>query len=163
MHEVIVEHDLPLFAVGDWGPLAICRCVGPPIVEHLYLIREHHRKMIERFPKIVRVTVVEPRSMLNFDDKARRTSARLQAEMHQDMLASCQVVRAPGFLSSILRSIMLGVTAMSRPPYPTRVCPSLQEAANFLSEELIRHDIPLQAPDLNEAIETFLGKLAPTT
>ncbi len=159
MIPVKLSYQEPHFAVGHWDRVLLIRFVGAPSAEQLQRVRDEQREVVKRLGKVAMFTLIEPRSGLNFDEKARRRSSALLAEMRGDVLCGVQIVLKAGFFASIIRSVMFGVNALGKPPYPTRVCASIEEAADFVSGELSKHGQSCTAKDLQRAADEFMSLL----
>jgi hypothetical protein len=152
-----IHHDEDFLRIASWDRVLIIRFVGAPGVEHLRLVRDQQFALVERVGgKVAMFTVITPRGSIKFDDEARRASSELLDEMKKNILVGTQVVLKQGFFGSIVRSVMMGVNMVSKPPYPTKVCPSLPEAADFVAEQFAANGHNLMPDDLATAVETAM-------
>jgi hypothetical protein len=134
---VEIHHDEEGLRIASWQRLLIMRFVGAPTLAHLRRVRDEQGRLVRRVAgKVAMVSVVVPRASISFDEETRRGSAQLLDEMKGHILVGTQIVLKGGFFSSIVRSVMMGVNMVTRPPYPTRVCSTLQEGADFVAEQL---------------------------
>lgn len=152
-----IHHDEEFLRIASWDRVLIIRFVGPPGVDELRRVRDEQFALVDRVDgKVAMFTVISPRGSLKFDDETRRASNQLLDEMKGNILVGTQVVLKTGFFGSIVRSVMMGVNMVSKPPYPTKVCPSLSEAADFVAEHLAENGHTLMPDDLAAAVEAAM-------
>lgn len=149
-----IHHDEELLRIASWDRVLIIRFVGPPGVDHLRRVRDQQFSLVDRVSgKVAMFTVISPRGSLKFDDETRRASSELLEEMKGNILVGTQVVLKQGFFGSIVRSVMMGVNMVAKPPYPTKVCQTLPEGADFVAEHLAQNGHTLMPDDLAAAVE----------
>lgn len=157
MIEPEIHHDEDLLRIASFDRVLIIRFVGAPSVAHLRLVRDEQSSLVDRVGgKVAMFSVITPHGSIKFDDEARRLSNELLDEMKKNILVGTQVVLKAGFFGSIVRSVMMGVNMVSKPPYPTKVCPSLGEAADFVAEHLAQNGHTLMPDELAGAVETAM-------
>lgn len=149
-----LEHEDGGFRIGTFGSAVLIRFEGAPGPEQLEHVFTVQQKLVEATGnKVAMVSVIFPAG-LSFDDEARKKSSKLLAKMRDDILVGTQIVTKAGFFASIIRSVMIGVQAMAKPEYPTKICSSIRDGADFVSEHLGEAGLPVGPDELADAIYT---------
>jgi hypothetical protein len=160
MDGVEIHHTEDTVRIASWERLLIMRFVGAPTIGSLRKVRDEQRALVDRVGgKVAMVSVIAPRAQIKFDDEARKSSGELLNEMKGNILVGTQIVVKQGFFGSIVRSVMMGVNMMSKPPYPTKVCSSVRDGADFVAEHLAKAGHNLMPDDIAAAISTVLEGL----
>lgn len=155
---VEILHDEETLRIAAWDRVLIMRFVGAPNVDGLRRIRDQQKQLVAKVDgKVAMMSVINPKAQIKFDDEARKTSAELLNEMKANILVGTQIVVKQGFFASIVRSVMMGVNLMSKPPYPTRICANLQEGADFVAEHLGTAGHTVMPDDIVAALATALS------
>jgi hypothetical protein len=158
--DVTVHHDEELLRIASWRRILMLRFVGAPTIDRLTRVRDEQHALVRRIDgKVAMLTVVAPRAQISFDDETRRSTARLLNEMKGNILVGTQIVLKGGFFASIVRSVMMGVNLLSRPPYPTKVTADPREGVDFVAEHLSRAGFPELPDDILAALESAMDGL----
>lgn len=147
-----LEHEEGGFRIGTFGSAVIIRFAGAPKPEQLERVYEVQQDLVNATgTKVAMVSVIFPAG-LSFDEEARKKSSKLLEGMRDDILVGTQIVTKEGFFASIIRSVMMGVQAMAKPEYPTKICASIRDGAEFASEHLTAAGLPVDTEELATAV-----------
>lgn len=145
-------HEEGGFRIGTFASALIIRFEGAPKPDQLNRVYLAQQELVKATgSKVAMVSVIFPAG-LSFDEEARKKSSKLLEKMRDDILVGTQIVTKQGFFASIIRSVMMGVQAMAKPEYPTKICGSIRDGADFVAEQLAAHDLPVGPDELADAI-----------
>lgn len=118
------------------GPLFVNAWWDAPRARELDAILDAQLKAYEGSGKLGVVTLIRPSFVPHVDEATRKASARIRRELEPTYVSSAFLIDSSGFLAAITRSVLSGIHALSRAPYPTFVHTDVLEIARFTEREL---------------------------
>jgi hypothetical protein len=103
-------------------------------------MRTEHVAFLKRSDRMVASCTVmhKMQGMTSVDEEVRKEAAIRLQEVRDRTSASLMVVLSTGFTATVIRSLIAGVTMLSRPKYPHKVASSVEEGFTWLSTTLAK-------------------------
>ena len=121
----------PGFAVGAFGPLVVSVWDASPSEEHV----RHAGSVlttVARVEKKMLVMAVVGRDTPPPDAIVRDLLAKDMARVGPNIAGMAQVIEGLGFRAATMRAVLTGMGFVIKPGYPQKVCPTVDEASEFL-------------------------------
>jgi hypothetical protein len=159
MHEARILHLVPGLVVGEVGPVCatIWRDEVDPARFEQQLAGVAH--IAARFPKRAAfVCIVEPTCEPPNQEMRERSRAMLETHA-KDLACVAAVIEGSGFRASIARSVLSGITRLSRSATPQHFCAHVTEAGPWVGQH-----VAIDARSFVETVEVWRNSLpAPRT
>lgn len=154
MSAPIVVHEDERLQIATWSRVFINRWKTAATVEHLDVLFEHERALIDSVGdgRIVVLTTLQDRTGMMPDGRARKRAERIALATRSAQILQAQVVEGDGFVSATARALLTGVTLASRVPYPIKVFRSESAALPWIGEGLARAGYGRDAAGLAAAL-----------
>jgi hypothetical protein len=144
--------DIQLFGIG---PLFVTRWSN---AVHISLLHDQHEAQVahaKEHGRLAILAVIDHKGMPKVDNvnqEFRDTAQRYSIENQDRVHALAYVIPMDGFVGSIARSVVAGITMVLRQPFPTRAFKTADEGMAWLGAECTAKNIAL---DAGEAMRTL--------
>ena len=155
--ELTIEHREEGFALASWEHVLISVWWRQLRLEDLDNLQRVQRAFLRHHDKIAAVTVLRATIRANVGDGIREKSAELAREFGERVFGSAVVIEASGVRATVFRSILTGISLLSRSPSATKPFSDVRSACDWaLNHEGTPKDAHAATPVLARLIRELV-------
>lgn len=132
------------FVVGSWGSVFVTGILGPPKEEMLEAIDRHEGALAKKHPSGITSIFIIRDVQLSRPPTAefKEASQALMEKYAPHLLGTAQVVLGGGFVASMVRTFITGVTMFGSSPVRTKAFATVGDAVSWMAR------LPGQDPEV---------------
>lgn len=136
-YETLAVHsERPGFCVAHGGPLIVPIWTRTATAEHVDLVANVQREVLQEFPKFIVLTIIRAKLSMSVRDDVRERSRANVDEFGDRTVRSVMVVEEGGLRASFFRSVVTGVYFLSRNSKSQKVSTTIEDGLDWLFEPL---------------------------